>query len=414
MQLKNKIHWGGVLLVAGTCIGAGMIGVPVKTGIAGVYPSLAAFIGFWLISTWCGLLLLELAMSYKGEINFISMVKQNLGVVHKNIAWVVYLLFMYSIISGYTAGGAGMLQQWLQPLFPINMYVAIALFLLPFALVIYLGGKWVDFTNRVLTILLIISFVLLSISAIFGSKLSNGLQHKMLWWGDLSAIWIALPVLSATFSYHIIIPSLKTYLQGKISYLKQAIWLGGLIPLLVYIAWQLSILVLIPVEGSNGLVSMLHSGKNPSDSIINYLSQNIMGNSILIFISVFLFCALTSSLIGAVWALFDFLADGLKITKDSYGKLKLSILSFLPPIIYTIAYPGGFLKAVGYAGAFSAILTIIYPALMVWRLRYNKQIANDQLIISGGYQAPLGKLKILIVMLFGVAIVLLELLNNIK
>ena len=39
---------GAVLLVAGTCIGAGMLGMPILTGAAGFVPSIAAFVGGWL------------------------------------------------------------------------------------------------------------------------------------------------------------------------------------------------------------------------------------------------------------------------------------------------------------------------------------------------------------------------------
>jgi tyrosine-specific transport protein len=35
--------FGGVLLIAGSCIGAGMLGLPIITGIAGFFPSLLMF-----------------------------------------------------------------------------------------------------------------------------------------------------------------------------------------------------------------------------------------------------------------------------------------------------------------------------------------------------------------------------------
>ena len=35
---------GGILLVAGTAIGAGMLALPVSTGLAGFYPSLFLFL----------------------------------------------------------------------------------------------------------------------------------------------------------------------------------------------------------------------------------------------------------------------------------------------------------------------------------------------------------------------------------
>ncbi len=50
---------GGVLLVTGCCIGAGMLGLPVMSALTGFYPTLAMFIVGWLFMAVTGLLLLE-------------------------------------------------------------------------------------------------------------------------------------------------------------------------------------------------------------------------------------------------------------------------------------------------------------------------------------------------------------------
>ena len=34
---------GGILLIAGSCIGAGMLGLPILTGLVGFFPSLILF-----------------------------------------------------------------------------------------------------------------------------------------------------------------------------------------------------------------------------------------------------------------------------------------------------------------------------------------------------------------------------------
>ena len=421
MHKKHSLHWGGILLVTGTCIGAGMIGVPVKTAVAGLYPTILALILFFLITTWSALLLMEVSLAFKGEINLISMIKEVLGNLHKNIAWVVYLLFMYSIFAGYTSGGASMVQQ----IIPMHMYLAIPVFLLPFALVIYLGAKYVDFVNRFLTIGLIGAFILLAFTTIVTAQ-TDTQPTQLLLIGDFKAVLFALPILSTTFSYQMIIPSLKSYLQEKISPLKQSIWIGGIISLIVYVVWQLSVSLLIPAEGHGGLINMSHIKQNPTESIINYLAIHSQCKGTLVFIGVFIFCALTSSLLGTGWALSDFLADGLNIPKNRRGRLLLGLLSFIPPIIYTLCFPNGFLKAIGFAGALSAILVIIYPVLMVWKLRSKQYLAKhnhqdnlakhnhqDNFVGTIKYKAPVNNITMLIILLIGWLIVGLEFVNNI-
>ncbi len=408
MRQKNNLTLGGVLLVAGTCIGAGMIGVPVKTAAAGFYPTVVAFVIMWVLMILSALLFLEICLVFKGEINFISMIKEILGNTNKKISWVVYLLFMYSIMAAYTSGGVTLINQ----IIPMNFYLAILIFLFPFAYVIYLGSKFIDLINRFLTIGLIISFILLCVTAVFFGDNSMQSISNFSFVGNVKFILFALPIISTTFCYHVIIPSLKSYLKEEIQPLKKVILIGTTIPLIVYIIWQIVILLLIPVFGDDGLISMLSCNKNPADSIINYLMIHGQNKSVLIFIVTFLFCALTSSLLGIAWALSDFLADGFKIVKNSKGKLFLTVLTFMPPIIYSIFFPAGFLKAVGFAAVLSSMLTIVYPSLMVWKLRHKKFIYHPNLMDNSRYKAPIGSKLIIVIMLFGVFIMLLECINN--
>lgn len=71
---------GGVLLVAGTTIGAGMLALPIVTGFAGFWPSALMLIVFWVFMTYTALLLLEvnLWMEKPGG-NMIAMAEMTLG-----------------------------------------------------------------------------------------------------------------------------------------------------------------------------------------------------------------------------------------------------------------------------------------------------------------------------------------------
>ena len=40
---KEGSVFGGMLLIAGSCIGSGMLGIPIVTGVAGFFPSLLMF-----------------------------------------------------------------------------------------------------------------------------------------------------------------------------------------------------------------------------------------------------------------------------------------------------------------------------------------------------------------------------------
>lgn len=400
-MFKKKYHYfKGVPLITGTCIGAGMIGLPVKTAAAGFYPTIITLIIVWGIMTYSALLLLEVSLFFPGKHNFISMTNSIFGRVGKNIAWFVCLMFLYSIMGAFAAGGASMLSRLLF----IDPKIAILLFMCPFAVIIYLGTNVVAMVNKILTIGIIGFFILLCFSICITTHNLQPLANFTYSY-DFKSLLISLPLIVTTFSYHEIIPSVKSYLKEEVIPLKIAILLGGFIPLIIYIVWELIILLLVPVSGIDGLISMLSANENPGDSLVKYLLENHNNISILFFMIGFSACALTCSFTGTAWALCDFFADGLH-TKN---RAMLSFLTFVPPIIYVMLFPQGFLKALGFAGAFSAIIMIVYPSLMAYKIRSNiDYISNKHL----KYKVPINKLFIGLIFLFGVVIVILEGVSN--
>ena len=110
MFLNNRLV-GGILLVSGTAIGAGMLALPVITSFAGFLPSAIALGICWLFMYITAVLLLEVNLSCPGEPNMISMAGRTLGTAGKLVCWVVYLLLLYSLTAAYIAGSAPLFLQ---------------------------------------------------------------------------------------------------------------------------------------------------------------------------------------------------------------------------------------------------------------------------------------------------------------
>lgn len=391
---KDNNMFGGILLVAGTCIGAGMLGLPVMTAAAGFYPTLGAFLFVWFFMTCSALAYLEVSLKFPGETNLISMAGQTLGRSGKIIAWITYLLFLYSLMAAYTAGGTSMLASILKVdiSMQVNLLIMAFLLIMPFGFMVFLGTKWVDMFNRMLMFGLIICFALMCILAF-----NVGPADEFYPMGESKYLLFTFPLLVTAFGYHLLIPTLKSYLRENVKKLRITIILGGLSPLIIYGIWELIILNLIPTWGKDGLVEMLHSGLNPADAVV--LALNKHGAHVLWIATWFSFFALTSSFIGVGLGIFDFFSDGLHIHKTKNGRVKLTILTFGPPLLFTILYPQGFLLALSYAGIFAAILLVIYPVAMAWSARYIHKLP------SGGYLLRGGKLILLITLIFGILIV---------
>eukprot|EP01066_Platyproteum_vivax_P002681 Platyproteum_vivax@DN1330_c0_g1_i1.p2 len=71
------------------------------------------------------------------------------------------------------------------------------------------------------------------------------------------------------------------------------------------------------------------------------------------------------------------------LKKTIKGKISLLVLMFMPPLLFALFYPSGFVVALGYAGVFVAILYGILPTLMVWRGRYIEKRKEKFRVIGG-------------------------------
>jgi tyrosine-specific transport protein len=178
----------------------------------------------------------------------------------------------------------------------------------------------------------------------------------------------------------------------------------------VYLLWEVIVLGVVPVDTEQGLVAMMHAehtvGKQAVTELPQLLSDILHNAKVTMVAQLFALCAILTSFIGVALGLFDFFADGFHIPKNHVGKVKLAFLTFLPPILMVLYYPS-FLTALHYAGFFAAILLVIFPALMVWWGRYVLKTA-------AGYQVAGGRWVVILTLVFGFAVIALEILNRIN
>lgn len=373
-MLKNNRLIGGTLLVVGTAIGAGMLAIPVVCSFAGFFPSLVLLVGVWLLFFATAWLLVDINLACPGEANFIGMIGRNLGTLGKAICWVVYLLLLYSLTAAYIAGSAPLFLKGIFALTDLQMpswIGPIPLFLL-FGIFVYLGTRAVDRINRWLMSGLMVSFIMLIVF------LSPHVESSLLTLAEPSALWIAVPVIFTSYGFHIVIPTLSTYLHHDVKRLRLAIFIGSLTPFIVYTIWNMLILGIVPLEGENGLVHAAIHGESSVVSLPNIL-QNRWIAKVAEFFSFF---AIVTSFLGVSLSLSDFLAEGLKMRRFSWGREFACLLTFIPPLLFVYAYPEGFILALQYAGYFVAILLCIFPALMAWKLpKYRTQTRRGLLIL---------------------------------
>lgn len=375
---KNKT-FGSILLVGGTSIGAGMLALPITTGAGGLFPSAILFFisfAFMLLSLFY--LMEATLMSDKVNANLITICRERLGPLGEFTAWLSFLLLLYSVAAAYLSGGGSLLADVISGMtkHDISPNVGIFIFLAVFGFIVVFETKAVDAINRICMVGLILSFLLL---LIFVTPYVE-LEHYR--WGKPKYLWAAVPVVILSFTSHIIVPSLRNYLGGDVKKLKTALLFGSFIPLVFYLVWEFLIIGMLPLTGKYGLES-IGGAPHPVAGLTDALNVLLGIPWIAMVVGLFSLFALVTSFFGVALSLYDFLADGFKIKKTLKGKGILLMLMFIPPLLFALFYPSGFVAALGYAGVFVAILYGLLPAFMVWNGRYIKK-KRERFRVFGG------------------------------
>lgn len=381
-------------LISGTCVGGGMLALPVETSQMGFFPSLVAMALTWVFMTISGLLLVEANLWMPEGAHIMTMASHLLGKVGKWLCVALYLFMAYASLIAYNSGGAVILIRGIQTFFNASMTYGSSclLFGMSFGILIYLGTKKISRMNILLMVGMILSYIGL---VGFGFKEVN--MHRLIQqkWSSLGG---AFPLLLATFSYQMIIPTLTPYLRRDPKSLRFAILLGTTVPFCAYAIWQWIVLGSVPLEGSGGLQEAFTKGQAATEALYAIVSNPYF----ITLAESFAFFALVTSYLGIALGLFDFLRDGLKLQQQISHKLCIGALVVLPVILFATAFPNAFMLALEVSGGFGdALLSGIIPALMVWMGRYRKNL-------TGSYQVAGGKGLLVAIFLCSIYVLVIQ------
>ena len=383
MKLIRNRMVGGILLVSGTTIGAGMLALPISTAAAGFFPSITLLFICWVFMLASAFFFLDVNLAIRGEPNLISMAGKTLGVVGKAISWCFYLLLLYSLTAAYIAGSSSLFIEGIKSLTGWQLSHQASFFCLPilFGGFVYLGTLGVDYINRVLMFGLAVAYFMLI------GFVGSSTKAEFLSYHNWPSIFVGVTVVITSFGYHIIIPSLTTYMNHDAKNLRWTLLIGSIIPFLIYVFWQYLIMGSLPLE-------QMLSAWERGEAATAPLARLVENTTVIVIAQFFSFFAIVTSFLGVTLSLSDFLTDGFRIKKSWEGKLLACGLTFLPPLVFVFSYERGFYLALQYAGAFVAILLILLPALMAWKLKGHPL-----------YRTLKGKTLLICVMLFAIFVI---------
>jgi len=378
---------GSTLLVAGTMIGAGMLAMPLTSAGIGFGFTLVLLLGLWALLTFSALLFVELYQTEESDAGIGTLAEQYFGKAGRIIATAVLIIFLYALIAAYISGGGSLLKDLLPESFGDK--VSILLFTVIFGSFIVIGTHSVDKINRVLFFVMLAAFTVVLSLMLPAIKFDNLMATPI----DNALIISASPVFFTAFGFHGSIPSLNKYLDGNVKALRISILAGSAITLFAYILWQMSTHGLLT---QNEFLQILKE-----DATLNGLVKATLAitgsNMIAGAVKLFSTLALVTSFLGVGLGLLECIEDLLKRSFNvTAGRISLGLLTFIPPLVFALFYPEGFILALGYAGQMFAFYAVVLPVSLVWKARRTHTDLP--------YKVWGGNLTLIIVLVLGVII----------
>ena len=378
---------GSTLLVAGTMIGAGMLAMPLTSAGIGFGFTLVLLLGLWALLTFSALLFVELYQTAESDAGIGTLAEQYFGKAGRIIATAVLIIFLYALIAAYISGGGSLLKDLLPESFGDK--VSILLFTVIFGSFIVIGTHSVDKINRVLFFVMLAAFAVVLSLMLPEIKFDNLMATPI----DNALIISASPVFFTAFGFHGSIPSLNKYLGGNVKALRISILAGSVITLCAYILWQMSTHGLLT---QNEFLQILKEDATLNGLVKATLAitgSNVIAGAVKLFSTL----ALVTSFLGVGLGLLECIEDLLKRSFNiSAERISLGLMTFIPPLVFALFYPEGFILALGYAGQMFAFYAVVLPVSLVWKARR----AHTNL----PYKVWGGNLTLIIVLVLGVII----------
>ncbi len=377
---------GGACIIASVCVGAGMLGLPSAGAGAWTLWTVLAISVTMVMMTLSGWLLLEALKHYEFKVSFNTITKDVLkgkvNIINNLSLYFVggILLYAYISSSGMIFGG----------LLDINAKLASVLFVIASSVFVLHSTRAVDRISVLLILFMIISFVI-GISGLATNIQLPTLLDSIDSQADLSPYALAiLPVALTSFGYHHSVSTMRDYYRDE-NRAKNAILGGTLIALTFYVIWVVCIFGNLPRTQFESIVAAGGS----VDALMTALGGVVNSNSVKQALNIFSIAAVVSSFIGVGLGVFDYLADLFGFEDTKQGRFKAWGVTFIPPLVFSLFAPFGFVAAIGLAGAAATIWTCIIPALLAKKLRQRQPELQ-------GFVVPGGNVTVYAVMIFGV------------
>jgi tyrosine-specific transport protein len=340
--------------ITGNLIGAGILGLPIKTGVAGFLPSLA---GTFMIS--CAMFLTAMVLAresvstHQEVFHYPSMYRQYFGPFGKWAATAANLVILYGSLLVYITGATAIIIDFSHTGIPRELIIL--LFFIPVTAVTIINPKSLLKFNTFFVILLLVSFAGL---VAMGERYVEAQRLERVDWAMLPA---ALPIIVMAANFHSIIPTVCKQLKWNFRDITIAIFAGTLIGFIMNSIWIHTGIGVLPLSGQGGIVHALDNNLPATVPLAEAIKTHLFTPVSIVFAIV----AIVTSYISFGNTTMDFIDDIMTNHIKVKNRLLTVGLAFFPPLIIAIVYPDIFLNALDFVGGIGVVILFgIFPCVI--------------------------------------------------
>ncbi len=336
-----------VTLLMGTTIGAGILGIPYAVAKAGVLYGFVLIVILGLAFLFLNLFLGEIVLRTKEQHQLPGYAEKYLGRWGKRIMAFSMFIGLYGALTAYLIGEGTALQA----LFKFGTpFWYILLFFVIVSGIIYLGIKA---TGNAELILISLLFLVVAIIAIFSythlqpdNFTSFNLAYAFLPYGVILFAYIGLPA----------IPELREELEQKLHRMKNAIIIGSLLPIFLYVVFTFFIVGIVGTEQ----FELLQPNERIATVALSIYSIPILG----IFANILAVLAMFTSFLTIGLALVEIYQYDYGLRRRTAFFLAVSLPLFIALLNLTT-----FIEVLGITGAIAGGLGGMLIVLMYWKAK---------------------------------------------
>ncbi|MBU1894283.1 MAG: aromatic amino acid transport family protein [Candidatus Omnitrophota bacterium] len=367
MQKKVSIpvFIGILLLLTGNIIGAGILGVPIQTGLAGFFPSLIGMLFITAVMLFTSLVLSnEATRTHEENFHYPSLYQKYLGNIGKWAAIAAYLIIFYGTLTAYLSGITTIVIELFHP--PLSTTWILIIFGVTMSALAMTNMEILRRYNAVLVVLMLAAFVML---ITMSEKLvePNRLLHQ-----DWSFLPSTVPIIIMSLNFYNIIPLICKDLKWNADATWKTIVIGLFIGYVLNAIWMQISLGSLPLGGDEISISTALQNNYPATvPLAEKVNSPMFTSYSLIFAVLAIMTSFLSNGKGLMGFVDDLLINHLKFSKKS-NIFVSALISFGPPLLISILYPNIFLQALDIVGGIGLVILFGILPCLIAILRPNK------------------------------------------